>query len=110
MALKEQHIGVRVRRGLDMPPRWINMQLDHARRPDEQVPKSPASVGSEVEEEEPLLDHEACGVDIVLNIYDVSNLEPVRWFNTLFAYEHAPVKLGGFFHVGVQVGDEECLS
>eukprot|EP00439_Symbiodinium_sp_Y106_P016491 s2356_g2.t1 len=78
VALKEQHIGVRVRRGLDMPPRWINMQLDRARRPDEQVPKSPASVGSEAEEEEPLLDQEARGVDIVLNVYDVSKFEPAR--------------------------------
>eukprot|EP00439_Symbiodinium_sp_Y106_P038911 s1458_g4.t1 len=52
----------------------------------------------------------ACGIEITLNVYDVSQWEFVQWFNALFAYQNAPIKLGGFFHVGVQVGDEECLS
>eukprot|EP00439_Symbiodinium_sp_Y106_P019827 s1458_g2.t1 len=95
-----------------------------------QWPKSPASTGEEAdmdsqvpEEERSLLphgsqdsqksvqeaemDHQGCGIEITLNVYDASRWEIVQWFNTLFAYQNAPIKLGGIFHVGVQVGDEE---
>ncbi|CAE7942083.1 unnamed protein product [Symbiodinium sp. KB8] len=65
-----------------------------------QRPKSPAPA------EEADLD-QVCGTAVVLNIYDVTQSTGVQWFNTLFAYEHAPVKVVGFFHVGVQIGDEE---
>ncbi|CAE7711532.1 desi2 [Symbiodinium sp. CCMP2592] len=88
-----------------------------------QWPKSPASTAeadtdsqalgeeSEVEcEEEPLLrDVAAPDTQIILNVYDVSNSEVVQWINAFFAYEHAPFKLAGVFHVGVQVGDEEWV-
>eukprot|EP00439_Symbiodinium_sp_Y106_P025211 s5477_g3.t1 len=59
---------------------------------------------SEVEcEEEPLLrDVDAPDTQIILNVYDVSNSEVVQWINAFFAYEHAPFKLAGVFHVGVQ--------
>lgn len=71
---------------------------------DDLQPFAAYSEESEVEcEEEPLLRD----VDIILNVYDVSNSEVVQWINAFFAYEHAPFKLAGVFHVGVQVGDEE---
>ncbi|CAE7215877.1 Vha26 [Symbiodinium sp. CCMP2592] len=90
-------------------------------------PMSPTSdMGNEVPEEERSLlphgshdsqksareaemDHQVCGTRVILNIYDVTQSTGVQWINTLFAYEHAPVKLGGLFHVGVQVGDEERM-
>lgn len=65
-----------------------------------QRPKSPAPA------EEADMD-QVCGTAVVLNIYDVTQSTGVQWFNTVFAYEHAPVKLAGFCHVGVQIGDEE---
>jgi len=66
-----------------------------------QWPKSPASA------EEADTDSQARGTTIRLNVYHLTQSEGVQWFNTVFAYEHAPVKLLGLFHVGVQVGDEE---
>jgi len=76
---------------------------------DDLQPFAAYSEESEVEcEEEPLLrDVDAPDTQIILNVYDVSNSEVVQWINAFFAYEHAPFKLAGVFHVGVQVGDEE---
>lgn len=44
---------------------------------------------------------------MILNIYDVSREEGIQWFNALFANQYSPVKAGGIFHIGVQMGQEE---
>ncbi|CAE7213554.1 unnamed protein product [Symbiodinium natans] len=44
---------------------------------------------------------------VYLNVYNVSNYESVKVLNAVFAHLWAPVKFGGVFHVGVQIGDIE---
>ncbi|CAE7556320.1 unnamed protein product [Symbiodinium natans] len=44
---------------------------------------------------------------VKLNIYDVTNNPTVQWINSLFANQYSPVKFGGIFHVGVQIGSRE---
>ena len=44
---------------------------------------------------------------VYLNVDNVSNYESVKVLNAVFAYLWAPVKFGGVFHVGVQIGDIE---
>ena len=46
-------------------------------------------------------------VPIFLNIYDVTHYAGVQWLNCLFANQYSPVKLGGIFHIGVQIGQKE---
>ncbi|CAE7538765.1 unnamed protein product [Symbiodinium natans] len=42
---------------------------------------------------------------VTLNVYDVA--ADARWVNGMFANHLSPFKLGGAFHVGLQVGNEE---
>ncbi|CAE7538859.1 unnamed protein product [Symbiodinium natans] len=42
---------------------------------------------------------------VFLNVYDVA--ASVHWINSLFANHYSPLKLGGAFHVAVQIGNEE---
>lgn len=44
---------------------------------------------------------------ISLNIYDVGQEEGIQWLNAVFANYYSPVKFGGMFHVGVQIGETE---
>eukprot|EP00439_Symbiodinium_sp_Y106_P001334 s782_g1.t1 len=44
---------------------------------------------------------------VKLNIYDVTTNPTVQWINSLFANQYSPVKFGGIFHVGVQIGSRE---
>ncbi|CAJ1406970.1 unnamed protein product [Effrenium voratum] len=44
---------------------------------------------------------------VILNVYDVSNSSGIQWINALFANHYSPVKFGGIFHIGVQVGSKE---
>ena len=47
---------------------------------------------------------------ISLNIYDLGQEEGIQWLqwlNGLFANYYSPVKFGGMFHVGVQIGETE---
>ena len=61
------------------------------------------------------LDHRAESADsnssneilVFLNIYDVTHYSGVQWINSLFANQYSPVKFGGIFHVGVQIGTKE---
>lgn len=46
-------------------------------------------------------------VPIFLNIYDVTHYAGVQWLNALFANQYSPVKFGGIFHIGVQIGQKE---
>lgn len=46
-------------------------------------------------------------IPVLLNIYDVSRREAVKMMNAVLAHWLAPVKLGGAFHVGVEVGGLE---
>ena len=46
-------------------------------------------------------------VPILLNIYDVTHYAGVQWLNALFANQYSPVKFGGIFHIGVQIGQKE---
>ncbi|CAE7538886.1 unnamed protein product, partial [Symbiodinium natans] len=41
---------------------------------------------------------------VFLNIYDVA--ADAQWLNSVFANYYAPVRFGGAFHVGLQVGSE----
>ncbi|CAE7538874.1 unnamed protein product [Symbiodinium natans] len=42
---------------------------------------------------------------VFLNVYDVA--ADAQWLNGLFANFYSPVRFGGAFHVGLQVGSEE---
>ncbi|CAE6973196.1 unnamed protein product [Symbiodinium sp. CCMP2456] len=44
---------------------------------------------------------------VYANVYDVTRSDAVKLFNAVFAHWWVPVKLGGIFHVGVQVGSTE---
>lgn len=44
---------------------------------------------------------------VFLNVYDVTHYAGVQWVNALFANQFSPVKFGGIFHVGVQIGMKE---
>ena len=44
---------------------------------------------------------------VFLNVYDVTHYAGVQWVNALFANQFSPVKFGGIFHVGVQIGLKE---
>lgn len=46
-------------------------------------------------------------VPIFLNIYDVTHYSGVQWLNALFANQYSPIKFGGIFHIGVQIGHKE---
>lgn len=46
-------------------------------------------------------------VAIFLNVYDVTHYSGVQWLNALFANQYSPIKFGGIFHVGVQIGHKE---
>eukprot|EP00438_Fugacium_kawagutii_P022001 Skav217029 [mRNA] locus=scaffold1803:367117:393577:- [translate_table: standard] len=46
-------------------------------------------------------------VPIFLNIYDVTHYAGVQWLNALFANQYSPLKFGGIFHIGVQIGQKE---
>lgn len=43
------------------------------------------------------------GIDVELNIYDVTHGNVIHSINELFAHSMSPLKLGGVFHVGVKV-------
>jgi hypothetical protein len=47
------------------------------------------------------------GLPVSLNVYHVSNINWVRWINAAFAPQYAPFKLGGIFHVAVEVDGKE---
>merc|ERR1719313_2087169 len=47
------------------------------------------------------------GVPVFLNVYHVSKLDSVKGVNAVFAPRFSPLKLGGIFHVGVEVGGVE---
>jgi len=49
----------------------------------------------------------AAELPVFLNIYDVSKRDEVKMLNTVLAHWLAPVKFGGAFHVGVEVGGVE---
>ncbi|CAE7749512.1 unnamed protein product [Symbiodinium sp. CCMP2456] len=44
---------------------------------------------------------------VYANVYDVTRSNDVKLFKAVFAHCWAPVKFGGIFHVGVQVGSTE---
>ena len=46
-------------------------------------------------------------VPIFLNIYDVTHYSGIQWLNALFANQYSPIKFGGIFHIGVQIGQKE---
>eukprot|EP00439_Symbiodinium_sp_Y106_P029465 s7143_g3.t1 len=101
-------------RPLDRPvvvvePEWGPFKGASAASLLQQSEESPKSLSAEEPRDfrEADMDSQVCGTAVILNIYHVTQSTGVQWLNTLFAYEHAPVKLGGLFHVGVQVGDEE---
>mmetsp|Transcript_82897 Transcript_82897/g.208923 ORF Transcript_82897/g.208923 Transcript_82897/m.208923 type:complete len:281 (+) Transcript_82897:64-906(+) len=44
---------------------------------------------------------------VLLHVYDVTQASVVRMINAVCAHRQAPVRLGGAFHVGVEVNGEE---
>jgi len=46
---------------------------------------------------------------VLLHVYDVSHSPGVQWLNTLMANNWSPLKLGGAFHVGVEVYGREWM-
>eukprot|EP00930_Biecheleria_cincta_P004411 TRINITY_DN105326_c0_g1_i1.p1 TRINITY_DN105326_c0_g1~~TRINITY_DN105326_c0_g1_i1.p1 ORF type:complete len:655 (-),score=97.63 TRINITY_DN105326_c0_g1_i1:34-1998(-) len=42
-----------------------------------------------------------------LHVYDVSHHPSVQWLNSVFASPYSPIKLGGIFHVGVEIDRKE---
>jgi len=60
-------------------------------------------VGAAVE----ALEDDGPGMPVHLNIYDVSHKDSVQWLNAVFAHWLAPLKFGGAFHAGVEVGGLE---
>lgn len=66
-------------------------------RPDSMtILKEPSAAASKVE-----------GIPIYLNIYDVSQEERVQTLNAVLAHRSSPLKLGGVFHAGLDVGGLE---
>jgi len=62
-----------------------------------------------VRTEEPIVDGH--GLPVCLHIYDVTHEQSVRRINRILAHESSPFKIGGIFHVGVQVaGLEWCYG
>jgi hypothetical protein len=47
------------------------------------------------------------GVPVLLHVYDVSQTSRIRRFNKVLAHRLSPLKLGGIFHVGVEVNGVE---
>ena len=47
------------------------------------------------------------GIQVTLHVYDVGQGDGVQWLNALFANFYSPLKLGGMFHIGVQIGQQE---
>ena len=58
---------------------------------------------SSAEAEKSAVVQDEFGIPVKLNIYDVSRRESVKMMNAVLAHWMAPVKLGGAFHVGVEV-------
>ena len=52
-------------------------------------------------------DEKAAAIEVTLNIYDVGQDQSVTWINSIFANYYSPVKFGGIFHVGVEIGGQE---
>jgi len=46
-------------------------------------------------------------IEVFLNIYDVTHDGAIQKINGIFAHSMSPMKLGGVFHVGIQVLDQE---
>jgi len=62
-----------------------------------------------VRAEEPVVDGH--GLPVCLHIYDVTHEQSVQRLNRILAHESSPFKIGGIFHVGVQVaGLEWCYG
>lgn len=47
------------------------------------------------------------GVQVCLNVYDVSQSDAIHGINDLFALTESPLKLGGIFHVAVEIFNTE---
>lgn len=47
------------------------------------------------------------GSPVLLHIYDVTKFESIQMLNWIFAHENSPLKFGGAFHAGVEVGGLE---
>lgn len=47
------------------------------------------------------------GSPVLLHIYDVTKFESIQMLNWVFAHENSPLKFGGAFHAGVEVGGLE---
>lgn len=47
------------------------------------------------------------GVQVYLNVYDVSKMDAIHHINDLFALTESPLKLGGIFHVAVEIFNTE---
>lgn len=47
------------------------------------------------------------GVQVCLNVYDVSQSDGIHHINDLFASTESPLKFGGIFHVGVEIFNTE---
>lgn len=52
-------------------------------------------------------DGEDSGVQICLNVYDVSQMDLIHHINDLFALTESPLKFGGIFHVAVEIFNTE---
>merc|ERR1711972_1081735 len=44
---------------------------------------------------------------VYIHVYDVSQTEGIQKLNRILAHKHAPLKLGGVFHAGVEVNGLE---
>jgi len=53
------------------------------------------------------LDSDNQGVDVCLNVYDVSQANAIHTINNVFALTESPLKFGGIFHVGVEIFNAE---
>merc|ERR1719235_229174 len=47
------------------------------------------------------------GVQVCLNVYDVSQMDAIHHINDLFALTESPLKFGGIFHVAVEIFNTE---
>jgi len=54
-----------------------------------------------------LLDAAQQGVEVYLNVYDVSHSDALHNVNDVLASTYSPVKFGGIFHVGVEIFNAE---
>jgi len=60
-----------------------------------------------VQRQTPSISRSLDGIEVFVNIYDVTHDSKIQTINSFFANSMAPVKFGGLFHVGIEILNSE---